>query len=847
MALAYQNFYSKTKLKFARKIFPVKAPKISLLDYLGLELQKTKINHINIPSISPPKISDNYCPEIRETIEIKSSPFYFVPSTCKDEECGCNFILRMDRGFLGERGKIECPKCKQFFIINISEDSIIHDLTAWIEEHLSIPDIESFLLLGIKPRKAGKLYVQPEVIEKEELFSSEERSKECIHGLRKDWCYTCTEQAKQENEKQQLRVDPFDLIFPILQPPLGDNFDSPIAFPQDLYDFQRSGVRFLIEHKAALLGDEMGLGKTIQAITALRFLFRGGKIKSCLILCPRSILSTWEKEVWDWAPELRLVKIRGTIEQRRISWDMPCHIYLTTYETLRQDLSFSLNSLRSDQRKNLDLFDETAIDNNIENVVEDIARKEFDLIILDEVQKIKNPSADITKSVRKIEAPIRWGLSGTPLENRIEELISIFAYLKPGLLNYKDTSSPLKVKKTIEPYFLRRRKADALPDLPDKVHYEKWLELSPEQRKAYDIAEQEGRVFLNKYGEAVTVQHIFALISKLKQLCNVDPVSKESCKLEYLIEKLEEITEQGDKALIFSQYPEKTIKLLEPELKKFDPMIYHGTLSDSQRDQIVKQFQDGENNKILLMSVRAGGLGLTLTRACYVFHFDFWWNPSIATQAEDRAHRIGQKKTVFVTSLFAKDTIEDRIQFLLKRKRELFKEIIDDLSDTNLPKVLSEDELFGLFGLKKPERFKQKIIDREKIADNDLFSKISPYDFENMVSRLYEKMGFYIKQTPQSKDKGVDIYAKRITESGIEYLAIQCKHYPKGVVGVEHARDLYGVIHSQQSITKGVLITSGNFSRECKEFAQGKRIELFDGIYLHGLIERYKVLTELKN
>ncbi len=430
-------------------------------------------------------------------------------------------------------------------------------------------------------------------------------------------------------------------------------------------------------------------------------------------------------------------------------------------------------------------------------------------------------------------------MSGTPLENRVEELISIFAYLKPGLLHYDDAAHPQRVKAAIKPYFLRRRKIDVLDDLPAKNCDEVWLDLTPAQREAYDRAEKEGVIALNEQGDSVTVQHVLALITKLKQICNVEPISKESCKLEYLMEQLPEIIEQGGKSLIFSQYPDKTLKFLEPELRQFSPLVYHGMLSDTQRDKIIDDFQNKDNCKALLMSVKAGGLGLTLTRANFVFHFDLWWNPSVAAQAEDRAHRIGQKKSVYVTSIFTVNTIEEKIQLLLKRKRKLFASVIDDLSDTNLSVTLDEEELFGLFNLQKG---KAKSTSQKVSAE--LLSRLSPLQFENVISTLYEKMGYHVKLTPRTRDKGIDIYAKRISETGSEVMAIQCKHYPKGAVGVEHARALYGVIHDQPSITKGVLITSGSFSRDCKDFVSDKRIELFDINIVCGLLGKYDVFIE---
>ena len=263
---------------------------------------------------------------------------------------------------------------------------------------------------------------------------------------------------------------------------------------------------------------------------------------------------------------------------------------------------------------------------------------------------------------------------------------------------------PKVLKEAISPYFLRRRKKDALPDLPEKVHEEIWLDLKEKQREHYDLAERKGVINLNELGDRVTVQHVLALITKLKQICNLDPVSKEGCKLEYLEEQLEELTEVGDKALVYSQYPMKTLAQIEARLSRFNPLLYHGTLPGKVRDKIVEDFQEKDDHQVLLMSVKAGGLGLTLTRANYVFHFDRWWNPATATQAEDRTHRIGQTKTVFVISLFTVGTIEERIQQILERKRHLFDEIVDDLSMTDLKKVMTEEELFGLFNLKKVKR-----------------------------------------------------------------------------------------------------------------------------------------------
>lgn len=818
MLLSSRSFPTRAKLNLISKIFPVKPVDILLLDNIEIGLKEAIATQVSISPLNIPQITDNFSLTNPETEEFYTIPAYVPIINCPNSSCGQLLQLTIYKKYIGWQLSFTCPVCHDIFKYDCTDSDLTEDFTEWLKEQLFYPEIESFPMLIENPRKAGKSYRQSPEKEQVTFFDAEENNKNCLHGIKKSWCAICKQKENHEKQPKSSHVNIFDIIFPILQPPLGENFDSPIAFPSDLYPFQRNGIKFLTENESALLADEMGLGKSIQTIVALRFLFRKGEITNGIILCPKSLLADWEKKFWDWAPELSVIKVRGTREQRQISWNTTSHIYLTTYETLRQDLSNSVGNLES----------------------EDVAKKEFDIAVLDEIQKIKNPGADVTKATRQLISPRRWGLSGTPLENRVEELISIFAYLKPGLLHYDDAARVQKVKTTIRPYFLRRRKVDVLDDLPAKNCDEVWLELTSAQREAYDRAEKEGVIALNEQGDSVTVQHVLALITKLKQICNVEPVSKESCKLEYLKEQLPEIIIQGSKSLIFSQYPDKTLKFLEPELSQFSPLVYHGMLSDRQRDKIIDDFQNKDECKTLLMSVKAGGLGLTLTRANFVFHFDLWWNPSVAAQAEDRTHRIGQKKPVYVTSIFTVNTIEEKIQSLLKRKKELFASVVDDLSDTNLSVTLNEEELFGLFNLKKGKRSDSRKSTTQK-ASAELLPRLSPLQFENLISTLYKKMGYHVKLTPQTRDKGIDIYAKRISETGSEDLAIQCKHYPNGTVGVEHARALYGVIHAQPHVTKGVLITSGNFSRDCRDFASDKRIELFDVNTVCGLLEKYDV------
>lgn len=753
------------RLSLLGRLAPFSAPKISLLDNLEIDLGEASIDQILIPKLENVPIEEDYC--FSKPLVLQVNVSVGVPN--------------------------------------------VADFTSLLQETISLPEIASIFEPLIPSPIKGKVYSvigkgSPADHTQERLFNDEK----CKHGIEEDSCSTCTPKEPRSSKKTATGIDIFDLILPILTPPPNLQTLNEFLPGKELYPYQIQGIEFLANSEAALLADEMGLGKTIQAVVSLLILFHTGKISSALIICPRSVFTSWGRELESWAPGIHVSGIRGSKVLRELKWSTLSHVYLTTYETLREDL-------------------------------ECLPNKNFDLCILDEVQRIKNPTTQVTKSVREIDARIRWGLSGTPLENRVEELVSILAYLKPGLLKYDDAGWPDLVMKKIKPYFLRRRKTDVLKDLPEKVKNLVWISLSPAQQVAYDLAEKEGVVALNEQGESVTIQHILALITKLKQICNVDIVSGESSKLEHLKDKLESIKEQGDKALVFSQFPEKTLRFLEANLQEHQPLMYHGGLSDGQRDDIVTKFQRDEQNRVLLMSVKAGGLGITLTRANYVYHFDQWWNPATSTQAEDRTHRIGQKKTVFVTTLMTTGTIEERVHLLLERKRALFNEVIDNLSEVNIDKVLTKDELFSLFNLtpgKKKSASGQST--NGPFSIDDLFN-ITPEEFEHLTAKLYTAMGYRVSATPFSRDGGVDLYATVISDSGTESLIVQCKQYPRRIVGVEHIRSLYGAVSHDPKITRGILITTGGFSKDAVEFSSGKRIELWDVNKLMGLLIKYKV------
>ncbi|MFZ5815477.1 MAG: DEAD/DEAH box helicase [Bacillota bacterium] len=458
-------------------------------------------------------------------------------------------------------------------------------------------------------------------------------------------------------------------------PPDPDQFYAPAG--EELFDYQLEGARYLLEHPVALLGDEMGLGKSIQAIAALRLLIRRGEVNRALILCPKTLLFDWYYKLRRWAPDLRAVPVEGPRRRREWYWRSSAHVHLIGYETWREDLKGRL------------------VDPSV-----------FDMIILDEIQRIKNPETAIHQAVGRVQATWRWGLSGTPLENKVEELLAIFAYLKPGLLPNQKAAEADGLHEKIGPYVLRRRKADVLRHLPPKEHRTVWLDLTPAQRMAYEAAERAGVTAIRQAGQSAAPMIALALLTKLKQICNLDLPTGASCKAAFLESELEQLAQRGEKALIFSQYPTVSLKPLLPRFERFGAALFDGSLTDWNRQLLVHRFQQFDQPRVLAMSLKAGGVGITLTRANHVYHLDHWWNPAVAQQAEDRTHRIGQKQTVRVTSLLTRGTVEERIAELVERKKQLFHQVMDPLTESDgeaeerlVMKNLTREEILGLFGV----------------------------------------------------------------------------------------------------------------------------------------------------
>ena len=447
-----------------------------------------------------------------------------------------------------------------------------------------------------------------------------------------------------------------------------------LNWPNELMPFQHDGVRALIEKRRVLLSDDMGLGKTVQAIAAIRILKVQKKIDRALVVAPTGILDQWRRELDRWAPELSAIIVRGPANDRRWQWNAKKDVTLASYEVLRRD-RIALGSAGKRSRT-------------------------WDVVVLDEAQRIKNrnSTSDAAKAIGRRRA---WALTGTPIENNESELASIIEFVDhvEGM-PVKRYSRGEILRGRHRALQLRRKKGDVLEDLPPKLVSVVPIALAESQLESYRKAELEGIVYLKSLGKDVRITHILELITRLKQICNADPRTGASSKLDDIKERMRTLTAQGHKALIFSQYTSDVsgVAAAAQQLMEFNPLTLTGEIPIGHRAEIIRRFKTEKSHKALVVSLRAGGLGLNLQEASYVFHLDRWWNPALERQAEDRSHRLGQTVKVNVIKYSCKNTIEERIDRILRQKQELFDQLVDDVS-MDLSTSLSRSELLGLFGL----------------------------------------------------------------------------------------------------------------------------------------------------
>lgn len=462
---------------------------------------------------------------------------------------------------------------------------------------------------------------------------------------------------------------------------------EPSTLRTELRPYQRAGLgwlHFLRETGVGgCLADDMGLGKTVQTIAMLEELRANGSTRPSLVVAPRSLLFNWAAEARKFAPQLRVLEHHGAERESHVFGDYD--LVLTTYATMRLDITR-------------------------------LAKTEFEYVILDEAQAIKNASSQVAKASLLLHGAHRLALSGTPIENHLGELWSLFEFLNPGLLGsarlfartFAGKSVPPErreaLARALRPMILRRTKEQVAPELPDRIEQTLYCELEGKQRAQYDELRDHYRAALlgtvRESGVAKSRMQILEALLRLRQAaCHPALVSADSdapsAKLDLLLDELEDVLASGHRALIFSQFT-TFLGLVRNALteRKIEHLYLDGRTRD--RQALVDAFQSDDGPPLFLISLKAGGLGLNLTRADYIFLLDPWWNPAVEAQAIDRAHRIGRRNTVVAHRLIARDTVEEKILELQARKRDLADSILSE--DNSVLRKLELEDLELLLG-----------------------------------------------------------------------------------------------------------------------------------------------------
>lgn len=496
------------------------------------------------------------------------------------------------------------------------------------------------------------------------------------------------------------QLDQYDFDYDSAFAKIIQDFTKPVDVtpPKDLKGelrpYQMTGLKWLWTNISKGFGvcmaDDMGLGKTIQVISLiLKMKEEGNLTKPVLVICPTTLMGNWMKELQMFAPSLDAVVYHGSERQLDIKHD----VILTTYAIMRID-------------------------------VEELKKQNWGMVIVDEAQNIKNPDTAQTLAIKMLKSDVKVAMTGTPVENRLTELWSIFDFINQGYLGslrdfqksyaipierFKENSRASKLKMSISPFVLRRLKTDkhVITDLPEKMVINDYCYLSKSQAVLYEKTLNEMMEKISGFTGINRRGNIFKLITALKQICNHPyqflkggEISKElSGKMDKCISTVQSILDNNEKTLIFTQYKEMgdiLCKVIAEECNT-EPLFFHGSLTVPQREDLIERFQNEDEAKIMILSLKAGGTGLNLTSATNVIHYDLWWNPAVEDQATDRTYRIGQDKNVMVHRMITLGTFEEKIDEMLKSKKELA-----DLAVYEGEKIiteLSDEEIYEIFTL----------------------------------------------------------------------------------------------------------------------------------------------------
>jgi superfamily II DNA or RNA helicase len=709
--------------------------------------------------------------------------------------------------------------------------------------------------------------------------------KEGVTHTRPQSATQASDEALHAKKRQDLR----DILRLMLQPDADTVFETAVRaglqIPPgiDVWGFQRKGIAWIVEsahllsdleddpedlgarHRyGRLIADEMGMGKTIQAIAAMVYLIREGKIRHTIVVTPKSVVKQWQREIERWGPQLKVTEISGSATVRAAAWKSDAHVSIVSYESFAKDY---VDGSHGGPRC-----------------------RTWDLVVADEAQKIKNPKTEKSRELKALPRKLSWALTGTPVENKTFDIASIFQFVCGDARLFADRNENevgpedeevVAIRRMV---MLRRRIDDHMEDtLPPLTRQDIPVEIGAAQQKEYDDRLAAALKDLEDFGEADEQQWNMKArghITRLLQICNSTIEGPpDSSKSEVLLEEMEELLASGRKALVFSKFRNGPagIAALAERLRKggVKTALYHGGTSQTERSRLSLAFgpvdlRPAEMNaiaddepQVLCLIFQAGSTGLNLQGANYVFLYDPWWNPAVESQAIGRAYRQGQRFPVTAMRLIATGTVEERVVEVLARKTAEAAIVVDhdrELEEhDHLERIFqsfSSADYRDVFGLTDRPRQASRgkgaaervLRRREQAGGLAEASRIVPSaataregiavapsdqgwkDFEERCRLAAVALGWSdARLTARGGDGGLDVIGSRPPGRGPEFIGMQAKRWNKRV-GASHVRNLHGVRDNwglQRERSRIVLVSSAGFTREAVAEAKVYGIELW--------------------
>ncbi|TET85950.1 MAG: hypothetical protein E3J37_00720 [Anaerolineales bacterium] len=624
--------------------------------------------------------------------------------------------------------------------------------------------------------------------------------------------------GREQSQAQVLDPTPgIEMLLPFLEPSVLNAQTARLILPGELHGYQIEAVNALLARDALLLADDLGTGKTVSACVALMAKFQNGEIRKALYVCNKSGLRQTAGLLAQWAPGLILTVIHGDPKFRARQWNAPAHVYLVDYETLTEEIE--------QEHLSGDLL-------------------QYDLILLDQIQTTGLRYRSFPGAYQRLDAPIRWALAGA-LPKEVEDWVGLFTFLTPDQIKGSAGITLPDIRRRFRPYILRRAKDELKADLPQRTRHEIWVDLDDVHTRRYEDVLAEERYRLAQLGDAVSTSHIETAVGRLKRTSNFAPESLSGAKVRALVDFVEQIAAADSKMVVFSQFSEGGVDLLQPVLEPYGVLKLAKAAPDEQRVKVLDAFRAQEHWHVLLLEMGTRTGDEALVEATYIVHFDHQWNPAVRVRAEMRLHpQIFRAIPLNIYEFWVAGTIDERIYALLSEKGLLPSDVPEETRPAELEGRISLDDwlhrILEIPSGKEPERTPVEhpigtgILPGTAIL-RDRLAELSPDTLNAAVETFIKALGYpEIEPLDEGEEGGSYLLAWRESEGEVERVLVRSMSTQKNV-GIAKARALLKAMEMRRDCVGAYLITTSDFTSSCRKFADDSdgRLALVSGSELY--------------